>query len=228
MQNRKLKSISKKITKSKKSTRADLFYSYIELEKMNNFDLEELERKEIYKVSDSFFKEVQENVLQRTIELEKSKEKSLPRKGRIIPVSFNWSYAAAALVALLGLGVILKLNLNPQDEPKQTLVATNNTLEVNSSEVEGSSDFTLGTESQHLAQVDNSNLGDKAAEVSKSVEVKTVIPQKSVTRRSTVSSVVRTAAIDQVGMEQIITSLSSADLAELSRDAEMDVYLDLY
>lgn len=228
MQNRKLKSISKKITKSKKSSRADLFYSYIELEKMNNFNLEELERKEIYEVSDSFFKEVQENVLQRTIELEKSKEKSLPTKGKIIPLSFNWSYAAAALVVLLGLGVILKLNLTPKDEPMQTLVATNNSLEVNSSEAEGSLDFSLETKSQPLAQIDNSNLGDEAHEVSKSVEVKTVIPQKSSTRPSTVSSVVRTAAIDQVAMEQIITSLSSADLAELSRDAEMDVYLDLY
>ncbi|MHA6696614.1 hypothetical protein [Chryseobacterium sp. A321] len=195
---------------------------------MNNFNLEELERKEIYQVSDSFFKEVQDKVLQNTIELEVSKEKSLPTKGKVIPLSFNWSYAAAALVVLLGLGVILKLNLNPQEEKLQSLVTTNSTSEVSSTDVKDPSSITLGTDTQSIAQVEESTLGSQSTELSRGEELRTAVPQRSSTRPTVVSKTVRSAAIDQVAMEQIITSLSSADLAELSRDAEMDVYLDLY
>ncbi|MHA6726550.1 hypothetical protein ACX3PU_00630 [Chryseobacterium sp. A301] len=195
---------------------------------MNNFNLEELERKEIYQVSDSFFKEVQDKVLQNTIELEVSKKKSLPTKGKVIPLSFNWSYAAAALMVLLGLGVILKLNLNPQEEKLQTLVTTNSTSEVSSTDVKDPSSITLGTDTQSIAQVEESTLGSQSTELSRGEELRTAVPQRSSTRPTVVSKTVRSAAIDQVAMEQIITSLSSADLAELSRDAEMDVYLDLY
>lgn len=70
---------------------------------MKNFDIEQLERKNIYKTPDNFFASMQENVLKQAVH---GPVKEITRsEAKIIPMRTNWLYAgAAALALLLGLG----------------------------------------------------------------------------------------------------------------------------
>lgn len=193
---------------------------------MKHIDLEKLERKNIYsEPSDDFFLKMQEKVLARVQEQDVVPTKE---KGRIIPLQIrrNWSYLAAALVIFLGFGFYIGLG-NEQVEIQKGI---DNTLVQNEELITEERDH-----AEVLPENDAYTINEGPVEVktlaatnNQSIEVmpKAKVQSRPVRRASAVP--VRNASLRSDAVDQIITSLSSQDLAELSRDAEMDVYLDLY
>lgn len=193
---------------------------------MKHIDLEKLERKNIYsEPSDDFFLKMQEKVLARVQEQDVVPTKE---KGRIIRLQIrrNWSYLAAALVIFLGFGFYIGLG-NEQVEIQKGI---DNTLVQNEELITEERDH-----AEVLPENDAYTINEGPVEVktlaatnNQSIEVmpKAKVQSRPVRRASAVP--VRNASLRSDAVDQIITSLSSQDLAELSRDAEMDVYLDLY
>lgn len=193
---------------------------------MKHIDLEKLERKNIYsEPSDDFFLKMQEKVLARVQEQDVVPTKE---KGRIIRLQIrrNWSYLAAALVIFLGFGFYIGLG-NEQVEIRKGI---DNTLVQNEELITEERDH-----AEVLPENDAYTINEGPVEVktlaatnNQSIEVmpKAKVQSRPVRRASAVP--VRNASLRSDAVDQIITSLSSQDLAELSRDAEMDVYLDLY
>ena len=193
---------------------------------MKNFNLEELERKQIYSVKDSIFEEVQARVLAKTTQLEQDSPKELRPKGRVIPLRVTWGYMAAALVVLLGLGIVLRTNLPEKSPTIENLVASNPSVKQSASQEQVTAtqvSTPTDLERSERPPVDIAMNSQSKASARLEPKLKVTKPSSRIMPRTT-----RSAAINQLGMEQIITSLTSADIAELSRDAEMDIYLDLY
>lgn len=198
---------------------------------MKNFDIEQLERKNIYKTPDNFFASIQENVLKQAVH---APVKEITRsEAKIIPMKTNWLYAAvAALALLLGLGFFIR-NIN--STPDNNQLAANNTavetLSAQSQNAGTTEPFTVETTQpgdaamQDLTFEENSNQNIAQTETAVSNRVKAVASNVSTTK----TSVTKTAKVNkEEPLEQILTSFTSAELAEMSKDAEMDVYLDLY
>lgn len=198
---------------------------------MKNFDIEQLERKNIYKTPDNFFASMQENVLKQAVH---APVKEITRsEAKIIPMKTNWLYAAAAALALLlGLGFFIR-NIN--STPDNNQLAANNTavetLSAQSQNAGTTEPFTVETTQpgdaamQDLTFEENSNQNIAQTETAVSNRVKAVASNVSTTK----TSVTKTAKVNkEEPLEQILTSFTSAELAEMSKDAEMDVYLDLY
>ena len=69
---------------------------------MKNLDIEKLERKNIYKVPDGFFEQMQSQILNKT----------QPKQNAKI-IKLNWVYAAAAAITLF-FGITFVINQNNQ------------------------------------------------------------------------------------------------------------------
>lgn len=195
---------------------------------MKNFNLEELERKTIYSRPESSFEKVQENVLAR-IQADKDKKSSPTPQGKVVFLPKRWSYAAAAAVVLLAaLGIVIKtgtvdqLNMEKQaivsSEPR--VINENQKQALALSAIDDSVENAIG--SSTLAEATTKERGQE-----KEILSEPVIKSNRKSLRS--GGVISTAVMQsEITADQILTSLSSKDLAELSRDAELDVYLDLY
>ncbi|WP_027376855.1 hypothetical protein [Kaistella palustris] len=181
---------------------------------MKDLDIEKLERKNIYDCPADFFEQMQSNVLRQT---------STPQKGRII--NLNWAYAAAAAITLL-FGVTFFVTQGTSEAPidQTNAVASNavttpvtNTL----SAVESQEEEVVPAEKpennltfQHPA--------NPTGEQSKAVAVKTGSPARTVQKKEASAKNV------EIQMDQVLANFPSAELADLGRNAEQDVYLDLY
>ena len=76
---------------------------------MKNFDIENLERKNIFTTPDNFFDKVQENVLRETVHQQKDIKITEAKPAKVFKL--NWVYAAAAALAMIfGLGYFLNSN----------------------------------------------------------------------------------------------------------------------
>ena len=179
---------------------------------MKDFDIEKLKRENVFKTYDGFFEDMQNKVLQETAPVS---------RGKII--NLNWAYGAAAAVALL-FGITFYVNSEPVVE--QDLISQN------ASPVEAPVTQTLSndkpqTEESVALQVLEKDLT--------SVEQ---VHQKTEAKAETISTKERTAFASQkkqpvnqspeVQVDQILASFSSAELADVGRNTEQDIYLDLY
>lgn len=202
---------------------------------MKNFDIENLERKNIFTTPDHFFDKMQEEVLRKTVHQEFSKKEE-QKPGKIIP--FNWVYAAAAALALIfGLGYFLTSNSKtavPQQtiakvdeqkvEPKsvvehQTPQVIEKTIAEPVKKIE--TDLTLA-KNNHPKVVVAKNTAPAKIERAKNEEA---IP----VAKSTAKTAAFTATIpDEAMMDQVLSSFTYAELKEASKNTEQDVYLDLY
>ena len=181
---------------------------------MKDLDIEKLERKNIYKVPDNFFEEMQMKVLLKTA----------PKKEAKI-IKLNWAYSAAAAVAMIfGITFFVTqkdngtegitttnqtarnengsaINLVPNDQPKKEAVIAYQTLEKDLTNAVG----TNQTES-------------------KATTAKVLTRQIEAVEKNTVPAVQN----PEVQVDQILASFSASDLADLGKNTEQDVYLDLY
>lgn len=195
---------------------------------MKNFNLEELERKTIYTRPESSFEKVQENVLAR-IQADKDKKFSAVTKGKVVFLPKQWSYAAAAAVVLLAaLGIVINPGTGDQVNLEKQAIVSNEPRVINENQKEALA--LSSSDDSDVNAIESSSLAE--ASVTESGQEKEILSQPVIksNRQSLRSGGVISTAVMQseITAEQILTSLSSNDLAELSRDAELDVYLDLY
>ncbi len=184
--------------------------------KMKNLDIEHLERKNIYKVPDeSFFTEIQAKVLQETAPKKETKT-----------VKLNWMYAAAAAIAMV-FGATFIVNQNESTETKKmvaTEVANEKVIVVNNSE----SIIKPENEATIAYQILNNDL--TSIEVNDPKESKTIINVAENAETKKVASKKIQAAVQtpEVQVDQLLSSFTSTELADLGKNAEQDIYLDLY
>ena len=182
---------------------------------MKNLDIEKLERKNIYQVPDHFFEEMQAKVLQ---DIAPAKEAKIFR--------MNWAYSAAAAVALL-FGITIFVNNSDETEQTQNVIASANLDSVRNSMLADKQEI-----SDNISYADNRVEEDKIQDV-KSMEVIVQRPKAVATNTPKENTVklVKTninAQQEEMPMDQILSSFTSADLADLGRNTEQDIYLDLY
>ena len=183
---------------------------------MKNLDIEQLERKNIYKVpEESFFAEIQANVLKETAPKKETKT-----------VKLNWMYAAAAAMAMV-FGATFVINQNEKAEPQNltaTEISNQNTSIVNNSE----SIIKPENEATIAYQILNNDL--TSIEVNDPKESKTIINVAENAETKKVASKKIQAAVQtpEVQVDQLLSSFTSTELADLGKNAEQDIYLDLY
>jgi flagellar basal body-associated protein FliL len=181
---------------------------------MKNLDIEKIERKNIYQIPDNFFEEMQMKVLAETA----------PKKEAKI-IIMNWVYSAAAAVAMIfGITFFVsqKDNNNEQTTSKTEFANNGNDVVTNSNsadEPKKEAVVAYQTLEKDLTNVVSSNQKEKSApKTSIENNESSVIVQKNTPNTQN----------SEAQVDQILANFSSADLADLGKNVEQDVYLDLY
>ena len=179
---------------------------------MKEFDIEKLERKNIYTVPDNMFENIQEKVLN---DIKTSKQ---------APVfKLNWMYAAAASLALI-FGATYVFN-SDNDSAEQTL-NTKTEYAANNGEPKTDSELAYETLKSDLTSVENNNqtvenqkgkdiYASKGGEVTEKVS-ETPKPVKATSKK------------EEIQMNEYLDSFSNSEIAELASNSTQDVYLDIY
>ena len=179
---------------------------------MKNLDIEKLERKNIYTAPDHFFDDIQARVLQET----------LPKKQAKV-IKMNWAYAAAAAVALI-FGVTFFVTQDGESintiSKEQSLTAVNNT------EANALSESESHTEARIAYQTLENDLTSVAAVNRREDREPLAVSAKTGTSAAVQNKV--NAPNPEVQVDQILASFTSAELADLGKNTEQDIYLDLY
>ena len=178
---------------------------------MKNLDIEKLERQNIYTAPDHFFDDIQAKVLQETVH---------HKQARVFKM--NWAYAAAAAVAMI-FGITFFVNQGGEENTAvtETQALTANTPSVNTlTEPEVQNEATvaykiLENDLTSAAAV-NQNGNKKQLAVSAKAETSAEVQNKTNTSNP------------EVQVDQILAGFTSAELADLGKNTEQDIYLDLY
>jgi len=206
---------------------------------MKDFDLEKLERKNIYKVPENLFENIQGKVLSglNDFDLEKLERKNiytvpenlfeniqenvlnnvLPAKKAPI-IKLNWAYAAAASLALI-LGMTFVLN-NDNSKDKENSQAT---FAVNNQEPKTESEIAYETLKSDLTSVENSN-----QTVENQNDNKNYYVQDNGEEKTKVQTVKPVSKHNEAQMNEYLESFTNSEIAELASNSTQDVYLDLY
>lgn len=178
---------------------------------MKNLDIEKLERKNIYTAPDHFFEDIQAKVLQETVH---------QKPARVFKM--NWAYAAAAAVAMI-FGITFFVS---QGGEEKTVVTENQALAVNAPAVNTSPQTQLQNEATVAYKILENDLTSAA-----SVNQKGNKEQFAVSTKAETSAEVqnKTKTLNsEVQVDQILAGFTSAELADLGKNTEQDIYLDLY
>ncbi|WP_297986437.1 hypothetical protein [uncultured Chryseobacterium sp.] len=211
---------------------------------MKNFDIENLERKNIFTTPDNFFDKVQENVLKETVHQQKDIKITEAKPAKVFKL--NWVYAAAAALAMIfGLGYFLNSNntefsvpntvanveqnkvvekpSTPEVDPVQTIADLNKTGAVTE------------PSNQNLTLAQNDNPKNEARGQSRNIEtgmapkiVSTYSAPQNEAKMRVKTAAITAAAPDEALMDEVLSSFTYAELKEASKNTEQDVYLDLY
>ena len=185
---------------------------------MKDFDIEKLKRENIFKTPDGFFEDMQKKVLQETLPV---------KKGNII--NLRWAYSAAAAIALL-VGVSTFINFDPAVDPE--LVAKTAPVQIDGSIYTLSDNKPIKEEAVALKVLEEdltlvANTNQKInAEQSTNLEQNNASP-KSTTRFANKTDQ-KTTQNPEIQVDQILASFTSAELADVGKNTEQDIYLDLY
>ncbi|WEK68816.1 MAG: hypothetical protein P0Y62_13280 [Candidatus Chryseobacterium colombiense] len=207
---------------------------------MKDFDLEKLERKNIYKVPENLFENIQGKVLSgfNDFDLEQMERKNiytisenmfaeiqenvlnnvLPAKKAPI-FKLNWVYAAAASLALIfGMTFVLNNNDSKEKENSQATYAMNNQEPKTESEIAYE---TLKSDLNSLENnnqiIDNQNNKNSYVQDSGNGDEKT--------KPQTVKPV---SKHNETQMNEYLESFTNSEISELASNSTQDVYLDLY
>ncbi|MDR2204650.1 MAG: hypothetical protein LBE36_00580 [Flavobacteriaceae bacterium] len=176
---------------------------------MKNFDIELLERRNIFKTPENFFNKIQENVLQKIDTKHQTKTKIF---------KLNYVYAAAASLALI-FGIYAIFSSNFGNGTSQNLVQIDTLSSETNLSDENTNDATLAyqTLKQDINSVEKTVAYNSKTKNTKSG--KTEVSQKA--ENTAVSN-------SEIQYEQVLLQLSNTEISDLSNGAEEDVYLDLY
>lgn len=190
---------------------------------MKNFDIENLERKNIYKTSDDVFEKVQMNVLEKISQQNEKQTIGQPAKVfHLRPVIYA---VAASLVLLFSLMVLNPFGekttneiqpsvaINEQNiSPTQTVATPEISQITPTSDSEKATIETIVTPTpKRIAKVE-ATANAKRDKVSKNINLRTQTKNSSA----------------ETEMKEFLSNFTSAELADLSTGSEQDVYLDLY
>ncbi|MBP1166555.1 hypothetical protein JOE44_003439 [Chryseobacterium sp. PvR013] len=179
---------------------------------MKEFDIEKLERKNIYTVPDNMFENIQESVMN---DIKTSKK---------APVfKLNWMYAAAASLALIFGATYV---FNSDNNSTEQILNTKTAYAANNGEPKTESELAYETLKSDLTSVENNNqtVGnqkDNAIYASERVNetkkiTETPKPVKAVKKK------------EETRMNEYLDSFSNSEIAELASNSTQDVYLDIY
>ncbi|MBV8327104.1 hypothetical protein [Chryseobacterium sp.] len=177
---------------------------------MKEFDIEKLERKNIYKVPDQLFENIQDSVMN---EIKTSKK---------APVfKLNWIYAAAASLALI-FGMTYVFNSDQNSVEKGLTSNAGYTIHKGEPKTEG--ELAYETLKSDLTSVENNNQ-TVVNQNTGSVDAYKNENEKTITSPKAVKVVTRQ---DETKMNDYLDSFSNSEIAELASNSTQDVYLDLY
>lgn len=176
---------------------------------MKEFDIEKLERKNIYKVPEHLFENIQNNVMN---------EVKANKKAPIFKL--NWMYAAAASLALI-FGATYVFN---SDHDTTENVLNSKTLVENNQKPKTESERAYETLEADLTSVENNN------QTVVNQENKTIAsnPKKEADYKTTPEPVKAVTKQEEIKMNEYLDSFSNSEISELASNSTQDVYLDLY
>ena len=188
-----------------------------EISSTQGFDIEKLERKEIFKTPNGFFEEMQANVLQKVQPIQAKKE------GRM--VKMNWVYAAAAAITMF-FGITFFVN---QDKVTDPAYVTENNIANNENASVINTQSVIKPQADVLVSKQNveKNL-TSATQVNHRVSTKPMSVAAINVEKVSTKKTVTVQQNPEVQVDQVLSSFTSAELADLGTNAERDIYLDLY
>lgn len=176
---------------------------------MKEFDIEKLERKNIYKVPDDLFANIQSHVMN---------EVKANKKAPVFKL--NWMYAAAASLALL-FGVTYVFN-SDNDSFKDGL--NSKTYAVNEKQPKTESERAYETLEADLTSVENNNQ-TVSNQKSKTASYPSKTGNENVAAPKTIQAGTKK---EETKMNEYLDSFSNSEISELASNSTQDVYLDLY
>jgi hypothetical protein len=209
---------------------------------MKKFDIEKLERRNIYKAPDDLFENLQARVLSgvNDFDLEKLERKNiytvsenvfediqnnvvnkvLPR--RKAPVfKINWAYVAAASLALI-FGATFVFNTGGSPDETDPAVA----YTVKNQQPKTESQVAYETLKSDLTSVENDHQNTEKPKNNKSVAQNKL--QAKTDQEAADQSLKTVSKQDDAQMNDYLDSFSNSEISELASNSTQDVYLDLY
>jgi len=175
---------------------------------MKEFDIEKLERKNIYKVPDHVFENIQDRVMH---------DVKPARKAPIFKM--NWAYAAAASLALIFGATFV---FNSDDTPATNVGNSKGIYAENKNEPKTESEIAYETLKSDVISVDDndqdSDIQDTKTDsyAQQSGEKVKAAPVKAVSKK------------EEKQVNEYLDSFSNSEISELASNSTQDVYLDLY
>lgn len=207
---------------------------------MKEFDIEKLERKNIYTVPENLFENIQGKVLSglNDFDLEKLERKNIYTVSenmyddvqnhvinkvisrRQAPVfRLNWAYAVAASLALIFGATFV---FNSDNEATKANGDENVAYAVNEPKTE--SEIAYETLQSDLTSVENNDQKVEAQNDNKSIAKKETGKQQKTEAQSVKSA----SKKQETQMNEYLDSFTSSEISELASNSTQDVYLDLY
>ncbi|KMQ69740.1 hypothetical protein ACM39_01440 [Chryseobacterium sp. FH2] len=179
---------------------------------MKEFDIEKLERKNIYTVPDNLFENIQEKVMN---------DVKANRKAPIFKL--NWVYAAAASLALV-FGATFVINSNDESKGNEN---SQQTYALNNQQSKMESETAYETLQSDLTSVENNDQIVESQEESKPFYAHDNKGKRETTEPKT-KTVKTVSKQNEAQMNEYLDSFSNAEISELASNSTQDVYLDLY
>ncbi|MDR6405043.1 MULTISPECIES: hypothetical protein [Chryseobacterium] len=180
---------------------------------MKEFDIEKLERKNIYTIPDNLFENIQQNVMN-----------DLQAKKKVPIFKLNWGYAAAASLALI-FGATFVYNLNSDSAKDQTDSQTS--YAVNNQKTKTESEIAYETLKSDLTSVENNNQTSESQNNKKPIYVQDNQADKTTADMKT-QTVKPASKKTEAQMNEYLDSFTNSEISELASNSTQDVYLDLY
>ena len=177
---------------------------------MKNLDIEKLERQNIYTAPDHFFDDIQAKVLQETVH---------QKQARVFKI--NWAYAAAAVALIFGVTFFVN-----QPGEENTAIAETQGLAANTSSVSTLAEPVIQSEAAMAYKILENDLTSVAA-VNQNGNKKQLAVSAKAETSAEVQNKTNTSN-PEVQVDQILANFTSAELADLGKNTEQDIYLDLY
>ncbi len=186
---------------------------------MKNFDLDQLEKQNIYKTPDNFFADMQKQVLSQTAHRIKPVSQEAEKKGAIVPL--KWWYASAAAVALI-FGAVFFVN---SDNSTEQLPVARIVAEPTGADPVASDELNVSVQEETAepavlavvepAPVKIETSGQSTAGIKKNAAVKKPV------------KVAKTVSIAEE-MDLLLEAIPEQELVTLTANDQPDIYLDLY
>ena len=177
---------------------------------MKHLDIEQLERKNIYKTPEHFFEKIQENVMKDFSENQNQQKPPLGRKSY-----GNWWYAAASLVLLAGTAWVF--SSLPSEETNNIL--TNNDIRET---------INPPTQIQNMPKPETENYITLANDLTIAAEAHQKEKQPATKIKEIPDQRAEITFTGAQQIEQILDVLTAEEIASLAQSTEQDIYLDLY